>query len=198
MPASTTRSMTGNAAADFAEHGVGADLDPAQRDFRRPDAVAQRIGAAGDAIGIAVDEEQRNTGGVIALARGAGADDQRVGAVAVQYDALRAVDDPAIALAGRLGQHVRQIVARLPLAMREGEQLFARGDLRQQRALLRVIAGEAQRGAGQHDRREIRLQRQRPAERLHHQHDLDAAAAEPAMLLGKRQAEQPQLGILRP
>ena len=35
MPASTTRSMTGNAAADLAEHGVGADLDPAQRDFGR-------------------------------------------------------------------------------------------------------------------------------------------------------------------
>src|SRR5262249_11833040 len=35
-------------------------------------------------------------------------------------------------------------------------------------------------------------------ERLHDQHDIDATAAEPAMRLGERQAEQAKLGILRP
>ena len=66
------------------------------------------------------------------------------------------------------------------------------------RDLLRLAAGQPQRGAAQHDRRQIRLQRQHAAERLHHQHDLDRAAAEPAILLGERQAQQAQLGVLRP
>ena len=39
---------------------------------------------------------------------------------------------------------------------------------------------------------------QRAAERLHHQHDLDRAAAEPAVFLGERQAEQAEFGVLRP
>ena len=64
--------------------------------------------------------------------------------------------------------------------------------------MLRVAAGEPQRGAGQHDGRQIRLQREHPAERLHDQHHLDGAAAEPAMFLGEGQAEQAELGVLRP
>ena len=96
------------------------------------------------------------------------------------------------------GQHVGEVVTRLPLAMREGEQPVAFGDLRQQRGLLRIAAGEAQGGSAEHDRREIGLQRQGAAERLHHQHDLDAAAAKPAVALGKRQPEQSLLGVARP
>src|SRR6267378_4264649 len=72
----------------------------------------------------------------------------------------------------------------LPPAMRESDDQLALGDLRQQRRLLRLIAGEPQCRAGQHDARQIRLQRQHPAERLHDQHRLDAAAAEPAIFLG--------------
>ena len=126
---------------------------------------------------------------VVAVSGGAGADDQRVGAVAVQHDAFRPVDDPAVVLAGRFGLHVGQVIAGLPVAMRESEKAAALGDLRQQGRLLCIAAGQPQCGSGQHDRREIRFESQRPAERLHHQHDLDAAAAEPAVLFRKRQAK---------
>ena len=82
--------------------------------------------------------------------------------------------------------------------MREGELHRAGGDLRQDLALLRIAAGQAERGGAQHDRRQIRLQHQVPAEGLHQQHDVDRAAAEAAMLLGDRQAEQAELGIALP
>ena len=104
-------------------------------------------------------------------------------------DALGAVEHPAAR--GRFGrrQHIGQVVARLPLAMREGQGHLAFGDLRQDRRFLRLVAGQAQRGAAQHDRRQIRFERQDPAERLHDQHDLDRAAAKPAMFLGEGQTQ---------
>ena len=82
--------------------------------------------------------------------------------------------------------------------MGEGDGELALGDLRQQLRLQCRIAGEAQRRAGQHDTCQIRLHRERPAERLHDQHRLDAAAAKPAMFLGEGEAENTQLGIARP
>ena len=98
----------------------------------------------------------------------------------------------------RRGHHVGDVVARLPLAVRERQLHAAIGDRRQHARLLRLAAAQPHRGAAQHHRRQVRLQDQRAAERLHHQHDLDRAAAEPAVLLGERQAEQAQLGVLRP
>ena len=103
---------------------------------------------------------------------------------------------PPLLLRG--GHHVGDVVARLPLAVRERELHAAVGDRRQHARLLRIAAAETHRGAAQHHGRQIRLQDQRAAERLHHQHDLDRAAAEPAVLLGERQAEQAEFGVLRP
>ena len=77
---------------------IGA-VDAAQRDLRRARAVAHPVGAARDAIGAGIDEKQRNTIGVVALAGGARADDELVGGVAVHHDALAAVEPPAAALA---------------------------------------------------------------------------------------------------
>ena len=45
---------------------------------------------------------------------------------------------------------------------------------------------------------QIRLQHQRLAERLHHDHGLDRAGAEAAVVFGERQAEQALLGELAP
>ena len=112
--------------------------------------------------------------------------------------ALGAVQHPAAAALLRGGHHVGHVVARLPLAVRERELHAAVGDRRQHARLLRLAAAETHRGAAQHDGRQIRLQDQRAAERLHHQHDLDRAAAEPAVFLGERQTEQPEFGVLRP
>ena len=82
--------------------------------------------------------------------------------------------------------------------MREGQLAAAVGDRRQDRRLLRRAAGQADRGPAQHHRRQIGLQRQRAAEFLHHQHQLDRPAAEAAVLLGERHAEQAEFGVLRP
>ncbi len=56
----------------------------------------------------------------------------------------------------------------------------------------------AEEAAADHDGGEIRLQHQRLAERLHHDHGLDAAGAEAAIGLRKGQAEQTLLGELAP
>ena len=82
--------------------------------------------------------------------------------------------------------------------MRERELHAAVGDGGQHARSLRLAGAETHRGAAQYDRRQIRLQDQRAAERLHHQHHLDSAAAEPAIFLGERQPEQPEFGVLRP
>jgi hypothetical protein len=56
----------------------------------------------------------------------------------------------------------------------------------------------AQEAAADHDRGQIRLEHQRLAERFHHDHGLDTAAAEAAIGLREGQAEQALLGKLAP
>jgi hypothetical protein len=82
--------------------------------------------------------------------------------------------------------------------MSKGEDHAAFGNSRQHRRFLLLAAGEPHCGAAQHDRRQIRFQSENPPERLHDQHHLDRAAAEPAVILGKWQAQQPELSILCP
>ncbi len=82
--------------------------------------------------------------------------------------------------------------------MSKGEDHAAFGDLRQDRRLLFFVAGEPQRRAAKHDRGQIRLQCEDAPERLHHQHHLDRAAAEAAIIFGKGQAQQTKFGILCP
>ncbi len=52
--------------------------------------------------------------------------------------------------------------------------------------------------AAEHHRREIRLEHEAAAERLHDDHRLDRRAADPAVFFGEGQAEQAELGELRP
>src|SRR2546421_391459 len=56
----------------------------------------------------------------------------------------------------------------------------------------------AQEAAADHHRRQIRLQHQRLAERLHHDHGLDRAGAKAAIGFRERQAQQALLGELAP
>ena len=53
-------------------------------------------------------------------------------------------------------------------------------------------------GRPQHDGGEIGLDHERAAERLHDDHGLDRAAAETAVGFGEGQAEQAEIGELRP
>ena len=123
---------------------------------------------------------------------------QSIGAVAVQHDALGAIQHPRRAILPRRGGDIGEVVARLPLDMRERQLQLALRDLRQQRLLLRGVAGAPQQSAAQDDGGEVRLQHQAAAERLHHDHRLDRPAAEAAMRFGERQAEQAEFGVLLP
>ena len=64
--------------------------------------------------------------------------------------------------------------------------------------MLRRIPSPADQAAAQHDGGEIGLQHEGAAKCFRHDHRLDRAAAEPTMLLGKRQAQQAEFGELRP
>ena len=91
-----------------------------------------------------------------------------------------------------------QIVARVLLELREGKGLAAVDDAGNVRRLLLGRTAAAQEAAADHDGGEIRLQHQRLAQRLHHDHGLDRAGAEAAVVFRERQAEQALLGELAP
>ena len=134
-----------------------------------------------------------------AAARRARGDDQLVGAVAVQDDALLALQRvAALAVGARRGGRIGEVVARLPLLVRQRQGQLALDDSRHQLLQQRGVAGVAQRAAAQHDRRQVGLDRQRAAERLGEDHGLGQALPEPAVLLGERHAEQAELGVLPP
>ena len=101
-------------------------------------------------------------------------------------------------VAARARRHVGEIVARLPLGMGEGKNEIAARDLRQQIGAHRLAAAEPQQSAGENDGRQIGLERQRAADRLHHDHGLDRPAGRSAVLLVERQSEQAELRIAPP
>ena len=105
---------------------------------------------------------------------------------------------PAVAGLRRHGRHIFQREARLRLGVRERDQLLAFGDFRQQRGFLLRRAERADQAARQHDGREIRLDDQRAADRLHDDADLDRAGAKPAKVFRERQAEPAKIGQLAP
>src|SRR6185312_17392796 len=63
---------------------------------------------------------------------------------------------------------------------------------------LLFAAAQLQQRAGQNNRRKIRLQRQRAAERIHDDHAVDGAAADAAVFFRERQSKQAELCILLP
>ncbi len=82
--------------------------------------------------------------------------------------------------------------------MGEGENEIAARDLRQQIGAHRRAAAQAEQAAGEHHGREIGLERQRAADRFHHDHGLDRPAGRAAVFFGERQAEETELGIALP
>ena len=186
------------ALADLTQHRIGADLHAGQRHLGGTLFVAHRVSAPRHTVRVRIHQEQRDAVGIVALAGCARAHHKRIGAVAMRDDALGAVQHPVRAAFFRGGHHIGDVVAGLSLAMRERQLHAAVGDRRQHARLLRIAGAETHRRAAQYHGRQIRLQDQRAAERLHHQHDLDRAAAEPAVFLGERQTEQAEVGVLRP
>ncbi len=82
--------------------------------------------------------------------------------------------------------------------MGEGKGQTAIGDPGDQCGALLGRAAMAQKPATQHHRGQEWFERQRSAESLHRDHGFDRPAAGAAIALGKRQPEQPELGILPP
>ncbi len=91
-----------------------------------------------------------------------------------------------------------QIITRPALNLRQRQDFAPIGHLRNDLGGQGFIAAMLQQIPAQHHRCQIGLDRQRAADRLHHNHALHRPAAEPALLLGKRQGQNPRLGIFRP
>ena len=81
--------------------------------------------------------------------------------------------------------------------MGERKPQFARRDRGDQRRRCCGARAVAHSAAAEHDGRQIGLERERAAKSLLHQHGLDRAAAEAAVRLGERSAEQAEFGVLR-
>ena len=165
----------------IADRGITADLDAGEGDVGGVQAVLGRIALAGNALGVGRHQEHADAALVAPGAIGARGHDQGVGVLAVEHDELFAVDDPASALLlGRSGD-VEQVVARVLFELRERKGLAAVDDAGNVRGLLLGRTAMAQETAADHDRRQIRLQHQRLAERFHHDHGFDRAGAEAAV-----------------
>ena len=84
----------------------------------------------------------------------------------MQHDALGTVQNPHRTVLSTRGGNVGEVVAGLPLDVRERELQLALRDLRQQRLLLCWRGGSAHHSAAKDDRGEVRLQHQATAEGL--------------------------------
>ena len=183
---------------DLAQHGVGADRDLVEGQFGSAQRILRRVIATAEALGLGVDDEQRQALGLARRTGGTGQHDDVVGGSGIVDYALVARERPAVAFLGRLERHVGQVVAALALQPGEGELLLALDHRRQQRLLLGRRTGAGDHAAAQHHRRQERLEDQALTELLHDDHGLDRAAAVAAILLGEGHAEPAQLGELRP
>ena len=138
---------------------------------------------AADASALGRDEEQADPVAVAPAAGGAGADHEMLRAVAMDDDGLAPVEHIALALAPGAGRDIEQIIARLRFGEGQRQPRAALDDAGDDPLLQRSRPAEPDRAARQHHGREIGLQRQPLAERLHHQQRLDRPAAEAALLL---------------
>ena len=193
---SATRSINGQRVAGLAEAASAgtATLASVISAARRPS--MRRIAAPRHAVRLGVDQKQAD-----AVAVGLLAGDARA-----RRSACRRSRRAARGSSRRRARNRRRLSWRAWSRRRRDRsapavsacakascQLAGR-DLRQELALLRIAAAVAQEAAAQHDSGEIRLEHKRAAERFHDDHGLDRAAADAAVLFGKRHAEQAKLG----
>ncbi len=135
--------------------------------------------------------------GVVVVPAGARGDDQRVGDMAVEDEALAAVELEAVARRFGAGRDVRRRVARAFVGG-EREQALPARDLRQILRLLLGAAAADERGRGKDRGRQQRRQRQVAPDRLLHQARGDIAESRPAVRLGNENPGEPHLRHLRP
>jgi hypothetical protein len=184
--------------AGFADHGIGADFHAGERHFGGALTVDGVIAASRNAGRRGIDNKQSDAVLLALAAADARRNDKALCAVAVQHQTFGAVEHVTRSFAARRGGDIGEIVTRLPFTVRERQDQIAGGDLRNKFAAQRFARAKPQQTAAQHHGGEIGFKRQRPPDRLHHNHGLDRPAAQSAVLLGKRQPEQTKLGVLAP
>ena len=185
-------------ASGLAENVLGLDPHVGEGDLRRALAVLGRIAAPRDAGRIGVDQEEADPVPIAAAAAEPRRNDQRVRAVALADEPLLAVQHESRAVFARGQPDIMQIVARLPLGVGETEPEIARCDLADEIGPLFGTGAVPDQRAAEDDGLEIRFERQRLAEFLHHDHGLDRAAAVAAVVLREGRAKQAHLGVLAP
>ena len=178
---------------DLAEHAVGIDLDIVELDPRRIVRIDHRGALDRDALGLGIDQEQRQPVALAGRARGARRDDQEIGGVAVDHKRLGAVELEAVAGTHRLHFGLQRAMLGA-FVDRERRQQRAVGDLRQMLGLLRVAAAARQRRSREHGGRKERRRHQGAADFLHHHAGLDAAEPAAAEIFRHQQAGKSHLG----
>ena len=168
-----------------AEHHRRRNLDIVEDHVRRALAVLGRVASPRDARSTGVYDEHADAAFLVRPAGGARCHNDAIGAVAMQHDRLCAGKDVCVARLFRGRLDMVEVVARLALGMAEGKLQRSVCDCRHEFTALVVIAAKPHEAAAQHGRGEIWLERQRPAERFHHDHRLDGTAAETAIIFGK-------------
>ena len=124
-----------------------------ERDLGRARAVLRRVAAAGDARVGGVDEEKADAATVALAAGCARGDDEVVRRVAAEHEALLAVDAIRAAVGAGCGGNVGEVVPRGLFEVREGQDGFARDDLRDEFCALRGARRRAEHAAREHDGR---------------------------------------------
>ena len=181
-----------------AEQAGAGDAHAGEAHVGQAQVVEAAVLADRDARRAALDEEDADAV-CVALATGrAGRDHEQVGAATVQDRALVALEHPAVAGRGRARAHARQLVARARLGLRKRHLRLAGNQRRQDLLLLGDRPATRDEPAAEADGREVRLDHERLAKRLHHDHHVHRVAAEAAVLRVERHAEDAHLGHGRP
>jgi hypothetical protein len=142
---------------------------------------------AGQPAGVAVDGEQAD-----ALA-GPGGDEDQVGGGAVDHEALRAGQRPAVTLLRRLQRDAGLVPLARRLGEGEGGDRLARRDAGEVVTLGGFVTAVDQRVGGQHDGREVGGAQQGPAHLLEHHAQLDVGVTRAAELLRDDEALEAEL-----
>ena len=131
-------------------------------------------------------------------ARNARGNQQRVRPGRAQHEILASCDPPAVARARGLRRDVVEGETRLRLGLREGEYRLAVGNGGKHVGFLLLRAEPGNEACGDHGRRQIWLDHQRPPERFHDNAGFDGTCAKPAELFRNGQPEPAEIGKLAP
>ena len=155
----------------------------------RTAAVLRAVAAGGNALGRALDQEQRD------LALGLRRDDEGIGLVTGRYYVFGSCQRPSGAGCSRFCFTNIEPVAGGVLLRGKHHQRFAAGDFRQPGGLDIGGGVAGQHGAGDQGLGQ-RLEHDAATEFLHHDHAFDRAHAESAVILGNVEAGQAEFGQL--